>query len=113
MGATPRFKMIASLGELVGVSNDLLNKTQKLKGQQYEIAEQRNRIVHDPWFVVEERGVRSSPPVTTQFKSSGHLTISETEIIETLTQIRKFVASAAQLQIEYRQQLYALRENSP
>jgi hypothetical protein len=112
MGATPRFKMIASLGELVGVSEDLLKKTQKLKSQQYEVAEQRNRV-HDPWFVVEERGAKNLPPLTTQLKSSGYFAISETEITKTLTEIRKFVTRAVDLQVEYRQQLYALRKNSP
>src|SRR5206468_1106998 len=63
MGATPRFHAIIALltmrekydPEFAG----LVKKTNALLQRSYEVAEQRNRIVHDRWFM-ETRTRRSS-----------------------------------------------------
>jgi hypothetical protein len=102
MGATPRFKMIESLGNLKEVDTDLLRKARKLKSDQYETGEQRNRIVHDPWLVVQEAGRRNEAPETTQLNTAGYTPVPESEIIKTIDSIKDLIRRAAELQIEFR-----------
>jgi len=109
MGATPRLKIIEALCKYLGLPEPLLKKAKKLKELQYGVAEQRNRIVHDPWFLVREP---FGPIQTTQLKSSppGHQEVTENEIRKTLTKIEALAAQAANLQLEFRETLYALRQ---
>jgi hypothetical protein len=109
MGATPRFKMIEALGKHLKLPEELLREAKKLKGAQYEIAEQRNRIVHDPWFEVREK---NGAGLTTQLKSSppGYEAMSREDIQATLDHIRRYVVHAANLQVKFRKTLHALRE---
>lgn len=108
MGATPRFKAINALGKHLGVSKEILDKTEQLRGRHYNVSEQRNRIVHDPWFYVREVGKVDS---VTQLKASppGHEPASEQEIIELIARIRRLIIEAAELQVDYARELYALR----
>lgn len=105
MGAAPRFKMIESLGKLRGVPESILKKARKLKSDQFETGEHRNRIVHDPWFVVQVHGSESIE--TKQLKATGYEPVSEKEIYEVIEHIKSLIARAADLQIEFRMQYYS------
>jgi hypothetical protein len=109
MGATPRFKAIEALGKHVGISEELLKRARKLKGSQYEVAEDRNRVVHDPWFYIREQGEGDS---VRQLKASppGYVHASEAEITETISRIRNLIIQAANLQIEFKRELHTLRQ---
>jgi len=72
MGATPRYKtLIAQLTHLSKTKPHLLqfvDAVKKLMGRTYDIQDQRNRIIHDPWYVatVTSLSGHGSPA---QFKS--------------------------------------------
>jgi hypothetical protein len=57
MGATPRFNAIIALLTMRSKHEPefakLIKKANALLQRSYEVAELRNRIVHDPWFVEE------------------------------------------------------------
>lgn len=111
LGATPRFKAIEALGKHRGISEDLLKKTRQLKNENYAVVEGRNRVVHDPWFVVMEPtqdGQHSKS--TTQLKSSppGQVPVTEQEILGVIENIRELLTKAIYLQIEFMKEIYAL-----
>ena len=112
MGATPRFKAIDALGKHVGLPKELLKKATNLKGRQYDVAEDRNRVVHDPWYYVREQGKADA---VTQLKASppGHAPASEDEINDLIQRIRKLIIEAAELQVEFARAMYALRSRRP
>lgn len=98
MGATPRFKMIESLGKLRGVDEEKFKKLRRLKSDQYETSEHRNRIVHDPWFDVQIGPNENAQ--TNQLKTRGLIPVSEKEINETIEAIKDLIRRAAELQVE-------------
>jgi hypothetical protein len=114
MGATPRFKMIESLGKYFGVPEELLKRARQLKQLQYEVGELRNRVVHDPWFVVSWTAADGAPR-TTQLKSTppGHAEIPKEDVEQTIIRIRSLVIQAAHLGIAFRETLYTLRNKPP
>jgi hypothetical protein len=50
LGATNRFKTIITLLRERGGSPTLIGQTQKIMNTSYDVAEERNRIIHDPWY---------------------------------------------------------------
>jgi hypothetical protein len=50
LGATNRFKTIITLLKERGASSTLVTQTQKIMNTSYDVAEERNRIIHDPWY---------------------------------------------------------------
>ena len=50
LGATNRFKTIITLLRERGASPTLIGQTQKIMNTSYDVAEERNRIIHDPWY---------------------------------------------------------------
>jgi hypothetical protein len=64
IGATPRFNAIIALAKRKKVKNKIVEQIIDLQNRSYEIQEQRNRIIHDPWFMA----LGLSPQVA-QFKS--------------------------------------------
>ena len=53
-GATPRYKAIAALlrQRNQAAFNKLAEKIEELMQKTYKPTEQRNRIVHDPWYIL-------------------------------------------------------------
>jgi hypothetical protein len=64
IGATPRFNAIIALATRKKIKNDIVKQVLDLRNRSYDIQEQRNRIIHDPWFMA----LGLSPQVA-QFKS--------------------------------------------
>jgi len=115
IGATLRFKAIDALGKHLGISQELLTKTNRLKNDNYAVVEGRNRIVHDPWFVVmEPTGDRNYTSTTGQLKSSppGHVSKTQQEIWDVLLNIRSLITKVSELQVEFMQEIYSLRHIS-
>jgi hypothetical protein len=50
LGATNRFKTIITLLKERGASPTLIGQAQKIMNTSYDVAEERNRIIHDPWY---------------------------------------------------------------
>lgn len=53
MGAAPRYRAIISLAKLLGLPERVVKRTNKLMGETYDVSEQRNRIVHNPWYFTD------------------------------------------------------------
>jgi hypothetical protein len=51
MGTTPRLRSLRALMELRGSSPELIKKVKSLTGSIIIPQEERNRVVHDPWFI--------------------------------------------------------------
>jgi hypothetical protein len=66
MGHAPRFNVIQALGRLRGLDAQLLKSIQSLSNQLFEVAGERNRIVHDAWYIEHTSGQIG------QFKSISH-----------------------------------------
>ncbi len=89
IGAAPRFKAILSLGSRKQLSPDLLKRVDALMRRTFDLAEERNRIVHDPWYLdkdTDQPGQFRSMP----FKKPhyGIKDIGESDIRKTLDAIR-------------------------
>src|SRR5262245_44744590 len=89
-----RCKALHSLCMLHGVAETILKSIKTLMCYSYEVAELRNRIVHDPWYF-EHTG----SGVPGQFKAMpysdrrhGHQEIQEAEITDTLEKIQRLKA---------------------
>ena len=109
MGATGRFKAIEALGRKVGLGTETLEKFRKLRNQHYEIAEQRNRIVHDPWFVVLESDDGTMTGGVSQMKVAGDTPVNTTQVEETIQRIETLTGRVSKLRGELSVELHALR----
>jgi hypothetical protein len=101
MGAAPRFRAIIALGKFRKVRNNLIESAVKLMQRTFDIAEQRNRLTHDPWYIETTSGQPA------QFKSFsfkdekyGIHEIDPSEIDKLLVQIRERIALASKLRDE-------------
>jgi hypothetical protein len=63
MGATPRYNTIIALCTAMKLSDKILGDVDELRRKSYDVQELRNRIIHDPWYVVIGTGK------TAQFRS--------------------------------------------
>lgn len=89
MGAAPRLKAIRALCEIKGASSTLLNKLNDYLNRTYTVAEKRNRVVHDPYYVDVNSGQVSQFEVTAQKKLAyGYKPTSLPELEKTLKEIR-------------------------
>lgn len=111
MGAAPRYKAIEALGKHIGLSASTIKKVRQLKNNTFEVAEKRNRIVHDPWFQVLEFEEESETEKITQLRSSppGEKPVSEADVEITIKQIRACVREAALLHADIQQELHTLQ----
>ncbi len=74
--------------------------TQKLRGAQ----DRRNRILHDPWFIITEVTTEGHPQVTSQYKSMargenlvGFHPVDEAYLLETIATFNRRLADIAEL----------------
>ena len=51
VGATPRFNAIVALATRKKIDDKLVKQFRDLRDRSYDLQEQRNRIIHDPWFI--------------------------------------------------------------
>jgi hypothetical protein len=63
MGATPRFLAIIALATAKGVDEAKIKKVRELMHRTFDVQEDRNRIIHDPWYLELQTGAAG------QFKS--------------------------------------------
>jgi hypothetical protein len=57
-GHYPRFLTIKALAAYSGMSKDILAEIERLRNKTSELAEDRNRIVHDAWYVYGDQTVQ-------------------------------------------------------
>jgi hypothetical protein len=111
MGVGPRCKAIIALGFMNNVPDQpILKGFRELMSTSYGAADDRNRIVHDPWFL--DQG--SNQPG--QFRRMpyqdfhyGVVDVSKKEIDETIEKIRKLQKKASDL----REKILAAVRTSP
>jgi hypothetical protein len=90
LGAAPRLKAIRALCELQGASKSLLGKLNEYLNKTYSIAERRNRVVHDPYFVDGSSGQVNQFETTANKKLNyGYKPTSLPEMELTLKEIRE------------------------
>ena len=53
-GPTPRLRTIKALSSLLGVTNEVMKKIDKFNHAIMKPQEERNRAIHDPWFIGSE-----------------------------------------------------------
>lgn len=51
MGASPRFLAIIALATAKGIDAAKIEKVRELMNQTFSVQEERNRIIHDPWYL--------------------------------------------------------------
>lgn len=101
MSAFPRFKAILALAEHRGHSETALAKIRSLRGKMQEISDERNRYVHDAWFIqtsgqdMSEVGQFKS--YSEKNKSFGFSPITEAEIIRCIDKIKSASKKASAL----------------
>lgn len=98
LGAYPRFLTIIALGTMRGLSPTTLDRIKSVQGAVSRAQEERNRAIHDPWYIE----VGSGQPA--QFKSMpksalvyGYQDIDEQAIKQTIETIKQRAADAASL----------------
>lgn len=111
MGVGPRCKAIHLLGLTEGLSEELLRSVRKLMSDSYSIADQRARVIHDPWYSDRGTGIAS------QFKAMpysdprlGFIEVTKEEIEYVLKGIAGLQFRAHLLRNKITVELQALRE---
>jgi len=110
MGVVPRFKMIESLSQKIGLSRDDLKPLRVLKERHYNVGERRNRIVHDPWFYTKDSDDPAIIGQTSQLKATGDSPVSEDEILEVIEKIYQLTNEAGILRNSLNDAVQTLRE---
>jgi hypothetical protein len=106
MGVGPRCKAILTLGTMRGLSPKLRKKYRTLMGESYAVADDRARAIHDPWYGELYSGqaaqFRAMPYSDPRF---GIMDISESDLDQTLKNIRKLQLRARALMTEVEAEL--------
>lgn len=104
MGARPRLTAIVTLMTHRKYEIELISKANKLQDRCSKSQEQRNRIVHDPWFLEADSAghLGASQHTSPRNKSSGlgYVSKSESELRQVLQEIKALRISAAELFVE-------------
>lgn len=111
MGIGPRCKIIASLASAYAIhSAELRKQLNKVKSHSYLVADERARIVHDPWWIdigskgpVQFRAMPASDPFY------GFKDISKSDMESTITKIRSLQKEVAILHDLVQSELASLR----
>src|ERR1700752_1123413 len=56
MGAAPRYRAIIALAKRTRIPAEIIKKIEAAMNKTFEVAERRNRVVHDVWYVEESSG---------------------------------------------------------
>jgi hypothetical protein len=97
-GARPRYDAIVSLlkERKDQAFSDLVKEVESLKGKTFDHAENRNRVIHDPWYVTDNKAIftaqfRSMPAKDPKF---GIISVDKTDL-ETLIETADQLAATA------------------
>jgi hypothetical protein len=89
MGHSPRCKAIQTLGLLKGLDTQLLDGIQRLSNQLFEVAGERNRIIHDAWYIEHTSGqIGQFKSPSPKKKDFGISDIEMTTVSATLSKIQ-------------------------
>jgi hypothetical protein len=109
MGSRPRLQSIIMLIDKRGLGKELAEEATKLMNALFNVNEQRNRIVHDAWYIdpttQEEAQFRSMP---FKGKMFGMVDISRSDILKTTEEIKRKRESAGQLRRKVQDALASL-----
>jgi len=110
MGIPSRCNAITTLGRLLGISNSTITLVTKLKGQSFQIVDERNRIIHDPWYMEYPAGMaaqfKAMPMKGTHF---GLKPITAEEVNSTIQSIKGLRDKATEVRKAVLSELKALR----
>jgi hypothetical protein len=92
LAPVPRFKALVALFQLRGASETAIGKINGLAGTANDLANKRNRLVHDASFIVPATGVFQQLRITADRKLDfGLVPVSIEEIDEIERRIRKLI----------------------
>jgi hypothetical protein len=90
LGATPRFNALIALATYKGVDEKVIDEIKQILNRTYEVQEQRNRLIHDPWYAekssMQPGQFKSMPKKKLQF---GIRDVDEAAVRKTIADIRK------------------------
>ena len=124
MGAAPRYRAIIALLKLEEslprkadsspAPDSLINKVNSLQNRTYDIADRRNRIVHDPWYVQptndQPSQFRSMPSKEPRY---GMKDVDRAYLSETYEKIVDLVVEASKLRVSVCNALASWRGKPP
>jgi hypothetical protein len=98
MGAGPRCSTIKALLTQRNFPTETIQKVKLFEGALHDISENRNRLIHDPWYLQESTDTssqfRAMPRRTLEF---GYKPISEEDVQRDIAGIRNFIKQAETL----------------
>src|SRR5262245_49795918 len=90
IGHRPRFNTLGALGAILGLSDRLLGDLEQLANSTSGLADERNRIVHDAWFIDTGTGhIAQFRSVLPRRKTSGFVDIDDAVVRTLLSKITK------------------------
>ena len=113
MGVGPRCKAIAVLGTVLGIRPETIKDYRKLMSDSYGPADERARIVHDPWYsekTTQEPSQFKAMPYTNP--RLGLVEITEDEIESVVTRIANLKTRASNLLNAVQTELSTLRKTT-
>ena len=97
-GHYPRFNAIIALGALRGLSTNLLKEIETIQHSTSNLAKERNRIVHDAWFLETATGhVSQFRSVLPKRQTSGFEDINESAVYDLISRITRRVDEISRL----------------
>ena len=110
VGHAPRFNAIGALGLLCGLNASLLKEIEKTNHSLYELAKERNRVVHDAWYIDPATGqisqFRSVLPKKINF---GPVDVNDQYTEELVARINKKCEIVSGIRSKMRQSLQTAR----
>jgi len=113
MGVPNRCNAITTLGSFTGISENALKLVNKVKGRSFQIVDDRNRLIHDPWYMEYPAGMaaqfKAMPLKNTHY---GLKPVTEAEINKIIQTIKEFGQMAMDARKAVLAELKALRGKS-
>jgi hypothetical protein len=114
LGIAPRFRAIAALCGEMGLPKELEEAATKLMNRTFTLSDERNRIVHDPWFGWgRTRDAKQFRSRTNKNENFGLVPVKRAEILRTIQSIEAKVAEVSRLHIKIEAALAASGRKLP
>lgn len=98
MGPAPRYNTIATLARYKGLNPALAKRIARLKQKTFDVSEQRNRYIHDPWLIeLDSGGVAQFRAMPAKNPRYGFEPIAPEETEKTISRIKDRLRDALEL----------------
>jgi hypothetical protein len=114
MGIPPRCKAIIALGKVRGLAEATLKCVERFMRKSYDVADERNRIIHDPWYIskgeTEPAQFKSMPFKDWRY---GIKPVTESAIKQTIETLTQRLTEAHDLRKKILDELQSLQGKQP